>query len=111
MLAACDHDMRFVFVRVGCEGSAHDSRVLQSTLQDSNCAFPMPPEVDAAETNMMGFMAPYRGAQGSAQEREAKALINRHHASLRSIIECIFGVLEKRFPILKGPMQNYMMAT
>lgn len=41
--------------------------------------------VDAAYTNMAGFMVPYTGARGSAQEREAKALFNRRHASLRKI--------------------------
>lgn len=116
VLAACDHDMRFVFVQVGWEDSTHDSRLLQNTLQDPNCAFPMPPEgkyyvVDAAHTNMLGFMAPFRGARGSHHERAAKALFNERHASLRSIIERSFGVLKKRFPILKGPMQNYLMAT
>lgn len=44
VLAVCDHDMWFVYVWVGWEGSAYDSRMLQSILQDLNCAFPMPPE-------------------------------------------------------------------
>ncbi|XP_071939946.1 uncharacterized protein [Coffea arabica] len=116
ILAVCDHNMRFTYVRVGWEGSAHDSRILKDVLLDPNCAFPRPPEgkyyaVDAAYTNMPGFMAPFRGARGTQQERAARTLFNRHHASLRGIIERTFGVLKKRFPILKGPMQNYLMAT
>lgn len=67
--------------------------------------------VDAAYTNMPGFMAPFRGARGTQLEREAKALFNKHHSGVRNIIERAFGVLKKRFPILKEPMQNYMMAT
>ncbi|XP_071937454.1 protein ALP1-like [Coffea arabica] len=116
ILAACDHDMRFVFVRVGWEGSAHDARILQETLLDPGSGFPMPPQgkyyaVDAAYRNMPGFMAPFRGARGTPHERAAKALFNRRHASVRNIIERTFGVLKKRFPILKGPMQNYLIAT
>ncbi|XP_071923057.1 protein ALP1-like [Coffea arabica] len=116
VLAACDHDMRFVYVRVGWEGSAHDARILQDTLLDPNSGFPMPPPgkyyaVDAAYRNMPGFMAPFRGAQGTQHEQAAKRLFNRRHASVRNIIERTFGVLKKRFPILKGPMQNYLIAT
>nr|XP_027069082.1 uncharacterized protein LOC113694351 [Coffea arabica]XP_027069083.1 uncharacterized protein LOC113694351 [Coffea arabica]XP_027098075.1 uncharacterized protein LOC113717544 [Coffea arabica]XP_027098076.1 uncharacterized protein LOC113717544 [Coffea arabica]XP_027118836.1 uncharacterized protein LOC113736101 [Coffea arabica]XP_027118837.1 uncharacterized protein LOC113736101 [Coffea arabica] len=43
VLAVCDHNMRFTYVRVGWEGSAHDSRILQEVIQDPNCAFPWPP--------------------------------------------------------------------
>ena len=155
--------MRFVYVRVGWECSAHDARILQETLHHPNSGFPMPPlgmlffyikvcsktsdfhmwvlhrlidflvllqglfiykvwnmltwiwgshmlgkyyTVDAAYTNMPGFMAPFRAARGTQHERVAKALFNRRHASVRNIIERSFGVLKKRFPILKGPMQN-----
>ncbi|XP_027085308.1 protein ANTAGONIST OF LIKE HETEROCHROMATIN PROTEIN 1-like [Coffea arabica] len=116
ILAACDHNMRFTYVRVGWEGSARDSRILRDVLLDPNCAFPMPPAgkyyaVGATYTNMSGFMAPFRGARGTPQERATKALFNRRHASLRNITERTFGVLKKRFPILQGPMQNYLMAT
>ncbi|XP_071924921.1 uncharacterized protein [Coffea arabica] len=41
----------------------------------------------------------------------AKALFNRRHASVRNIIERTFRVLKKHFPILKGPMQSYLIAT
>ncbi|CDO99863.1 unnamed protein product [Coffea canephora] len=116
VLAACDHDMRFVFVRVGWEGSAHDARILQETLLDPDSGFPMPPQgkyyaVDAAYRNMPGFMAPFRVVRGTHHERAAKTLFNRRHASVRNIIERTFGVLKKRFSILKGPMQNYLIAT
>ncbi|XP_071920766.1 uncharacterized protein [Coffea arabica] len=100
VLAACDHDMRFVYVRVGWEGSAHDARILQDTLLDPDSGFPMPPQGKY-----------YAGAQGTHHERAAKRLFNRRHASVRNIIERTFGVLKKRFPILKGPMQNYLIAT
>ncbi|XP_027173051.1 putative nuclease HARBI1 [Coffea eugenioides] len=108
--------MRFTYVRVRWEGSAHDSRILRNTLLDPNYEFPMPPPgkyyvVDATYTNMPGFMALFRGARETPQERSAKALFNRRHASLKNIIERTFCVLKKHFLILEGPMQNYMMAT
>ncbi|XP_027166322.1 uncharacterized protein LOC113766317 [Coffea eugenioides] len=90
VLAACDHDMRFVY----------GSHMLGKYYT-----------VDAAYTNMPGFMAPFRAARGTQHERAAKALFNRRHAFVRNIIERSFGVLKKRFPILKGPMQNYLIAT
>ncbi|XP_027158630.1 putative nuclease HARBI1 [Coffea eugenioides] len=108
--------MRFVYVRVDWESSAHDARILQNTLLDPDSGFPMPPlgkyyAVDAAYTNMPGFMAPFRAARGTHHERAAKVLFNRRHASLRNIIELSFGVLKRCFPILRGPMQNYLIAT
>ncbi|XP_027066290.2 uncharacterized protein [Coffea arabica] len=108
--------MRFTYVKVGWEGSAHDFRILRDILLDPNCVFPMRPAgkyyaVDATYINMPGFIAPFKGAWGTPQERAVKALFNRRHASLRNIIECTFGVLKKQFSILKRLMQNYLMAT
>nr|XP_027120558.1 putative nuclease HARBI1 [Coffea arabica] len=108
--------MRFTYVRVGWEGSAHDSRILRNVLLDPNCVFPMPPAgkyyaVDTAYTNMSRFMAPFRSARGIPQERATRALFNKRHALVRNTIERTFGVLKKRFPIFKGPMQNCLMAT
>ena len=48
---------------------------------------------------------------GTHHERAAKTLFNRRPASVRNIIERTFGVLKKHFQILKGPMQNYLIAT
>ncbi|XP_027151234.1 protein ALP1-like [Coffea eugenioides] len=116
VLAACDHDMRFVYVQCDWEGSAQDARVLQEALVAPESNFPMPPVdkyflVDATYTNMPGFIAPFRPARGTVQARATKSLFNRRQASLRSVIERSFDVLKMRFPILKGPMQNYLIAT
>ncbi|XP_071916086.1 uncharacterized protein [Coffea arabica] len=115
MLATCNYDMRFVYARVGWEGSAHDGRILQNTLLDPNSGFSMPQlgkyyAVDAAYTNMSEFMAPFRGTRGTQYERAAKVLFNRRHASFRNIIERTFGVLKRHFPTLRGPIQNYLIA-
>ena len=57
VLAACDHDKRFIYVRAGWEGSAHDSRVLMDAISNPDAAFPIPPArkyyvVDAAYRHM-----------------------------------------------------------
>ncbi|XP_027063232.1 uncharacterized protein [Coffea arabica] len=116
VLVVRDHNMRFTYVTVGWEGNTHDSRILQEIIQDPNCVFPWPPAgkyyaVDAAYQNITGLMAPFKGARGTAQKRTVRTLFNKRHASLRNIIERTFGVLKKRFSILKGPMQKYMMTT
>ena len=115
--------MRFTFVHGGWKGSAHDARVFTDACMMPENNFPFPPQgkyyvVDSAYKNSPGFLAPYRGQRyhlrdfrGSGRDpRSMKELFNHHHSSVRNIIERTFGVLKKRFPILKGPMQNYMMA-
>ena len=44
VMAACDHDMRFVYVLAGYEGSAHDAAVFESAVMSADSSFPMPPD-------------------------------------------------------------------
>ena len=68
--------------------------------------------VDAGFTNMPGFLAPFRSQRYHLQEFHGrhysgpKELFNHGHSSLRNGIERTFGVLKKRFPILRS-MPNY----
>ena len=41
VLAVCDFDMRFTYIRAGIEGSTHDMRVKRKTEDDAS--FPHPP--------------------------------------------------------------------
>jgi len=43
VLAVCDFDLQFIYVLTGSEGSAHDSRILVSTMNNPRLKFPMPP--------------------------------------------------------------------
>jgi hypothetical protein len=74
--------------------------------------------VDGGYANTTSFIAPYRGVryhlsgfkrQGN-QYANYKELFNHRHAQLRNHIERAFGVLKKRFPILKvgtfHPIEN-----
>ena len=61
---------------------------------------------------MPGFLAPFRSQRYHLQEFRGrhysgpKELFNHRHSSLRNVIERTFGVLKKRFPILRS-MPNY----
>ncbi|KAL7203333.1 hypothetical protein ACSBR2_016594 [Camellia fascicularis] len=61
---------------------------------------------------MLGFLAPFRSQRYHLQEFRShryagpKELFNHRHSLLRNVIERTFGVLKKRFPILRS-MPNY----
>jgi hypothetical protein len=61
-------------------------------------------------------LTPYRGvryhlnewAQGNRRPLNARELFNLRHSQLRNVIERVFGILKKRFPIL-NLMSSYSM--
>ncbi|XP_027060941.2 uncharacterized protein [Coffea arabica] len=112
LLAVCDFDMRFTYIYVEWEGSAHDSQVLDDALSHPS-DFPMAPEgkyylVDAAYKNVPDFLSTYKNAARAGPE---KILFNTRHSKLRNVIERTFGVLKNRFKFLKGPVPNFYMMT
>ena len=58
--------------------------------------------------NMNRLMVPFRGVRYHLKEysskgpKNAKELFSHRHASLRNAIERAFGVLKKRFPIIRS---------
>ncbi|KAF7826515.1 protein ALP1-like [Senna tora] len=106
-------DGQFVYVLSGWEGSAADSRVLQSAILKPNGLKVPEGEyylVDAGFTNDQGFLAPYRGQRYHLSEwREGryptnlKECFNMRHSSARNVIELCFGMLKKRCAILRNP--------
>jgi len=44
IMAACSFDMQFMFVWVGWEGNAYDTRIFLETIDNRNIKFPKPPE-------------------------------------------------------------------
>lgn len=96
--------MEFVYVLQGWEGSTHDGRVLNDA--QLNHGFVIPTKRywlgDAGYSNSEHILVPYRGVryhlkeqrQASKKPKNAKELFNLRHASIRNVIERIFGVLK-----------------
>ncbi|XP_039686926.1 protein ALP1-like [Medicago truncatula] len=110
VLAACTFDLKFTYVLVGWEGTASDSRIVKSALTRR---YPLKvPQgkyylADAGFPLKACLITPYRGERYHLQEysrnppQNPRELFNNRHSSLRMSIECAFGVLKKRFPILQ----------
>jgi hypothetical protein len=108
------------FTLPGWEGSAHDGRVLSDA--QTRHGFDTPKGKfwlgDAGYGNSEYIMAPYRGVRYHLKEQRqadlrpntAKELFNLRHASLRNIIERIFGIVKRRFKIL-GTVAEYSIDT
>jgi DDE superfamily endonuclease len=120
VLAVCDFNMRFTYILSGWEGSAHDGRVLQDA--QGSYGFNTPKGMywlgDAGYGNSEYVMAPYRGVRYHLKEQRLAAkkpetaheLFNLRHASLRNVIERIFGVIKRKFRIL-AQAAEYSTAT
>ncbi|XP_058216710.1 uncharacterized protein LOC131327575 [Rhododendron vialii] len=113
VLGVCTRDLKFVYVLSGWEGSATDSRILGNAMERPH-GLRVPHGqyylVDAGYTNGNGFLAPYRGQryhiniwrQGHLPTSKEE-FFNMKHSAARNCIERSFGVLKKRFAILRSP--------
>ncbi|KAH6801111.1 nuclease HARBI1-like protein [Perilla frutescens var. hirtella] len=103
---------KFIYVLSGWEGSTHDSKLLSDALSRRN-GLQVPQGkyflVDCGFANRCQFLAPLRGVRYHLKDfggqgrhpRNASELFNLRHASLRNVIERIFGVFKSRFTIFK----------
>jgi hypothetical protein len=109
VFAAVNFDGTFSFVHAGWEGSAHDSKVLFSAIDHG---FPIKAGyyylADAGYGLQLWSLTPYRGVRYHLKEwshaidrpQNAKELFNLRHSSLRIVVERVFGIVKKRFPVL-----------
>ncbi|KAK9271423.1 hypothetical protein L1049_027013 [Liquidambar formosana] len=113
VLEVCSQDMQFTFVLPGWEGSAANSRVLRDAVSRRH-GLKVPRGfyylVDAGYSNGEGFLAPYRGQRyhlndwrTGHQPTTPQEFFNMKHSSARNVIERCFGLLKRRWAILRSP--------
>jgi hypothetical protein len=117
ILAAVNFDMTFSYCLAGWEGSAHDSRVYRDALTKGLTVYVEKYYVvDCGYGLSRHCLPPYRGVRyhlkewnvAGLQPVNKEELFNLRHSSLRNIVERIFGVIKKRFPILVNmPRYDY----
>ena len=115
VLGVCNFDLLFTYVLSGWEGSAHDGKVLHDGVCRGLTLLPGKYYLGDAGYGLSRFvLTPYRGvryhlkewARAQQKPRNKEELFNLRHASLRNVVERIFGVTKKQFPIL-GHMHSY----
>ncbi|KAM3281745.1 hypothetical protein P3S67_027392 [Capsicum chacoense] len=104
VLATINFNLKFTYVLAGWEGSAHDSRILNDSLERPH-GLQIPKDkyylVDARYGLCKGFIPPYHGRLYHLQEysdcppQNEKELFNIPHASLRSKVERAFVILKR----------------
>ncbi|KAI7933921.1 hypothetical protein MJO29_016635 [Puccinia striiformis f. sp. tritici] len=115
VIAVCNFDLKFLYVLAGWEGSAHDSRVIADAF---NKGLSIPEGqfylADAGYALQKGLITPFRGVRYHLKEQATcslkpanpKELFNLRHASLRNVVERIFGCLKSKFKILTTPSEH-----
>jgi hypothetical protein len=109
VLAVCNLDMTFSYILAGWEGSAHDGKVYNDALGKGLPLLDGKYYLGDAGYGLSHWcLTPYRAVRYHLKEwsrrdlrpQNKEELYNLRHSSLRNVIERIFGVLKKRFPIL-----------
>ncbi|XP_073120029.1 uncharacterized protein [Henckelia pumila] len=114
VLGVCDINMNFIYVLTGWEGSAADARVLRDALTGDD-SFKVPRGCyylcDNGYANTEGFLTPFRRVRyhrdawgnRAAGPQNYKELYNWRHSQALNVIERAFGLLKKRWAILRSP--------
>ncbi|GAV56836.1 LOW QUALITY PROTEIN: DDE_4 domain-containing protein, partial [Cephalotus follicularis] len=109
VLSTIIFDLKFTYVLAGWEGSAHDSRILNSALLRYRAIQPTGKFYlgDVGYGVRPGIISPYRGVRYHLNEfskerspENEKELFNLRHSFLRTTIELGFGILKKHFRVL-----------
>jgi hypothetical protein len=110
VLGVVDFDMNFTYVLAGWEGSAHDGRVLRDAMTRG---LKVPAGTyylgDCGYALSSYTLTPYRRVRyhlkewgpGALRPQNKEELFNLRHAKLRNVVERTYGVVKKRFKILK----------
>ncbi|KIL55163.1 hypothetical protein M378DRAFT_18193 [Amanita muscaria Koide BX008] len=111
VLAACDFSMKFTYILSGWEGSAADSTIFEYA-REHDLAIPAGRYLlaDAGFPICDELITPYHGvryhlkewARGSQRPQTYQELFNLRHAQARNVIERVFGIIKKRFNLLRA---------
>lgn len=119
VLGVVDFDMMFTYILAGWEGQAHDGRVLSDAWSKGlQCPKGKYYLADAGYALSWETLTPYRGVRYHLKEwslttdspQTKEELFNYRHAQLRNVVERVYGVAEKRYPILTR-MQKWPIDT
>ncbi|XP_073015840.1 uncharacterized protein [Primulina eburnea] len=114
VLAVCDRNMNFIYALTGWEGSAADARVLRDAIHRKD-VLKVPRGTyylcDNGYANVDGFLTPYRRkryhmddwAIGARAPQNFKEYFNSKHCRARNVIERGFGLLKRRWAVLRSP--------
>ncbi|KAK2654323.1 hypothetical protein Ddye_014179 [Dipteronia dyeriana] len=100
VLATCNFSLEFMYVLSGWEGSTHESKLLTDALTRRRTALKVPRQLFATFRGVRYHLQEF-GGQGCDPTNEVE-LFNLRHASLRNVIEKIFGIFKSRFTIFKS---------
>ncbi|KAG6518765.1 hypothetical protein ZIOFF_022246 [Zingiber officinale] len=114
VLGVCDRNMNFIYVLTGWEGSAADARVLRDALtRDDSLKVPRGCYYlcDNGYAIVEGFLTPYRRVRyhrdvwgnRAVGLQNYKELFNWRHSQACNVIKRAFGLLKKRWVILRSP--------
>ncbi|XP_073158627.1 uncharacterized protein [Henckelia pumila] len=112
VLACCDMNMNFTYSLVGWEGSAADARVLRDAIHREDvlkiprgCYY----LCDNGYANVEGFLTPFRRTRyhiddwATGGPQNYKEYYNSKHCRARNVIERAFGLLKRRWAVLRSP--------
>ncbi|XP_073119890.1 uncharacterized protein [Henckelia pumila] len=114
VLGVCDRNMNFIYALTGWEGSAADARVLRDVItQEDGLKIPRGCYYlcDNGYANVEGFLTPYRRTRyhlndwtiGATGPQNYKEYFNSKHCRARNVIERAFGLLKRRWAVLRSP--------
>ena len=120
LLGLVDARYNFLFVDIGQAGASNDAGIynrskLNKMREDGLLNLPSVPHGDQLDVNFH-FLGDDAFSQTQTlfkpyphnSEEDYKAIYNYRHSRARRIVECAFGILSNRFPIIYGPiLQDY----
>lgn len=119
VFAAVRFNTAFSYVLAGAEGSMHDNRLLREALSRS---FRLPEARfyvgDAGFGGRRGLLVPWSATRYWQQDFDVtgpptkpKELYNLRHARIRNVVERTFGIVKRKWKILRSSPPEYKLKT